>query len=424
MKRSDFWLKLPDELKEALAIVSEVFPFRTNEYVVNNLIDWSKVPDDPMYQLTFVQAGMLSPDSYSSIRDLMMRGATAQDLARVVTSIRMSLNPHPAGQLTHNVPTLDERALPGVQHKYEQTVLFFPAQGQTCHAYCTYCFRWAQFVDLPGLHFEAREAQDLVTYLLRHREVTDVLFTGGDPLIMSAEVLRRYVEPLLRGDLAHVQTIRLGTKALAYWPQRFVTDPDADDLLRLFEEIVTSGRHLTVMAHYSHPVELEPEIARRAVSRVRSSGAEIRIQAPLVRHVNDNPDAWSQLWQKSVHLGMIPYYMFIERDTGPRNYFEVPLIEAHEIFRSAYSRVSGLARTVRGPCMSAFSGKVRLLGVATLHGERCFVLDFLQARDPEWTRIPFFAKFDEKATWFDQLMPLPGAEKFFTASERNLMVVV
>ena len=220
--------QLDPELREHIEVVSTVFPFRTNAYIVDHLIDWEKVPDDPIYQLTFPQRGMLSDDDYETIAGLIRRGAKAE-LQAAADAIRLRHNPHPAGQLTHNVPKLDGRPLPGLQHKYAETVLFFPSRGQTCHAYCSYCFRWAQFVGIQDLKFAAKEADDLVRYLTAHHEVTDVLFTGGDPMIMKTEALRTYVEPLLSPELSHVQSIRIGTKALAYWPQRFVTDDDADD---------------------------------------------------------------------------------------------------------------------------------------------------------------------------------------------------
>ena len=82
----------------------------------------------------------------------------------------------------------------------------------------------------------------MTTYLRAHPEVTSVLITGGDPMIMGSGVLRRYVEPLLDAGLDHLESIRIGTKSLAYWPQRFVTDPDADDTLRLFEEVAAAAR--------------------------------------------------------------------------------------------------------------------------------------------------------------------------------------
>ncbi len=118
-------------------------------------------------------------------------------------------------------------------------------------------------------------------------------------------------------------------------------------------------------------------------------------------------------------LGAIPYYMFVERDTGPKGYFEVPLEGAWEIFRSAYQRVSGLARTVRGPSMSAFPGKVAMLGVTDVRGEKVFNLEFLQARNPDWVRRPFFARYDPEASWLDQLRPAFGERKFFFEREHD-----
>jgi hypothetical protein len=109
--------------------------------------------------------------------------------------------------------------------------------------------------------------------------------------------------------------------------------------------------------------------------------------------------------------------MFVERDTGPREYFQLPLARAHEIFQQAYQMVSGLARTVRGPSMSAFPGKVVIDGVANIAGEKVFALQFLQARNPDWVRKPFYAKYDPHATWLDHLKPAFGQERFFFETE-------
>jgi KamA family protein len=344
---------------------------------------------------------------------LVRRGASAGEIRAAARQIQYTMNPHPAGQMALNVPQLNGEPVPGLQHKYRETVLFFPAAGQTCHAYCTYCFRWPQFVGIDELKFSGREAATLAAYVREHDEVRSVLLTGGDPMVMKAKNLRRYIEPLLDPSLEHVTTIRIGTKSPAYWPYRFVTDPDADDVLQLFEQIRESGRHIAVMAHYSHPRELEKGIAQEAVRRIRSAGATVRCQAPLVRHVNDSAELWAALWKQQVRLGAIPYYMFVERDTGPKNYFEVPLARAWEIFREAYSQVSGLGRTVRGPSMSATPGKVLVAGVTTVHEEAVFVLRFLQARDPDWVGRPFFAKFDSQASWLDDLRPAFGEQEFF-----------
>ncbi len=401
---------LSTEQRNAIQAVSRVLPFRVNNYVVDNLIDWDDIPGDPIFQMTFPQEGMLSPEDFKIVSGLLRNGAANERIEQVVEKIRLNLNPHPAGQMELNVPSIDGYAQEGMQHKYRETVLFFPSEGQTCHAYCTYCFRWAQFVGMDELKFANKEADSLVRYVRSHPEVRDVLITGGDPMIMKTGVLETYIRPLL--DIESLHTIRIGTKAPAWWPHRFVTNDDADALLRLFEDVVNSGKHLALMAHYSHPRELSTRVSDVAVRRIQETGATIRSQAPLIRQVNDVPGAWASMWQKQVDMGIIPYYMFVERDTGPRQYFDVPLHRALEIFTRAIGQVSGLGRTVRGPSMSCTPGKVLVDGVTEINGERVFALKFLQGRDPNWTNKLFFAKYDEDASWIDDLEPA-FTDRFF-----------
>lgn len=248
--------------------------------------------------------------------------------------------------------------------------------------------------------------------------VTDVLFTGGDPMVMDSATLRHYMGALFGPDSPpHLQTIRIGTKSLAWWPYRYVTEPDAKDTLRLFSEIVRSGKHLTIQAHFSHPREVEHPVAQEAIRLIRMTGAQIRSQAPLIRNVNDDPGTWESMWKLQARLGIVPYYMFVERDTGARDYFSVPLAQASQVFNAAYSRLPGTARTVRGPSMSASPGKVCVLGRALVNEQECFVLKFLQGRNPKWTERVFFAKFDPEALWFDDLKPAFGETEFFFSRE-------
>ena len=269
------------------------------------------------------------------------------------------------------------------------------------------------------MKFDARETTQLVEYLKAHKDVTDVLITGGDPMIMNTRSMEEIIAPLLGPGLEHIQNIRVGTKSVSYWPQRFVSDRDADDLLRLFERVVASGKNMAIMGHYNHAVELRQDVAQQAVKRIVGTGATLRMQGPLIRHINEDPASWAELWRTGVRLGAIPYYMFVERDTGPREYFQLPLARAHEVFQQAYQMVSGLARTVRGPSMSAFPGKVVIDGVAQIGGEKVFALQFLQARNADWVRKPFYAKYDPTATWFDQLRPAFGREKFFFQEDED-----
>ena len=412
---------LSPEQRFEIEVVASVLPFRTNRYVAEQLIDWSRVPDDPIFRLIFPQREMLDPEDYAAMAGLLRKRSSRAEIAALANSIRAKLNPHPADQVQLNTVKLDGRTLEGVQHKYDETVLFFPARGQVCHSYCTFCFRWAQFIGDRSLKFASSRPDLLAQYLREQPRVSDLLITGGDPMVMQAHHLESYIEPLITPELEQIQTIRIGTKSLTFWPQRYVSDSDASELLRVFERWVRAGKHVAIMAHYNHWRELETPIAREAIRRIRGTGAVIRSQGPLLRHINDDGEVWGRLWQEQVRLGIVPYYMFVERDTGAREYFEVPLARGWEIYRHAIKQVSGLGRTARGPSMSTSPGKIEIQGVSEIGGEKVFVLRFIQGRKKDWVQRPFFARYDERATWLDQLEPALGASEFFFEPEFRRM---
>lgn len=193
-----------------------VFPFKASPYFVDELIDWKaeNVRDDPFYKLVFPTLDMLIPEHREKLREAHALGDPA-NLIKVVADIREDLNPHPAGQKELNAPKND--ALTGVQHKYSETTLVFPAAAQTCHAYCTYCFRWAQFIGDDELRFAQKEANSLFDYLAEHKEVSDILMTGGDPMIMRTKSLAEYLEPLCHPNfLPHIKNLRIGTRSLSF----------------------------------------------------------------------------------------------------------------------------------------------------------------------------------------------------------------
>ena len=408
---------ISEEKQFEMEVVGNVLPFKANNYVVEQLIDWDNIPTDPMYVLTFPQRGMLKPEHYSKMENTLKNTSDKKEIANVANEIRLQLNPHPAGQMELNVPTLkDGTKLYGMQHKYKETCLFFPSQSQTCHAYCSFCFRWPQFVGMDEMKFAMQEGEQLVQYVSEHPEITDVLFTGGDPMIMKAKMFSKYVDALIESKLPNLKTIRIGTKALSYWPYKFLTDSDSQEMLEVFQKITDSGLHLAFMAHFNHLNELSTDAVKSAIKEVRKTGAQIRTQSPLLAHINDDAEMWAKMWTKQVQLGCIPYYMFVVRDTGAQHYFGVPLVKAYEIFGQAYSLVSGLGRTVRGPSMSATPGKVQVVGTTEINGEKLLVLRFLQGRNPNWVKEPFFAKYDENAIWLDDLKPAFG-DKFFFEDE-------
>jgi len=152
---------LSEETRFEMEVVGNVLPFKANNYVVEQLIDWNNIPNDPIYVLTFPQKGMLKPEHYEKMATLLKNNPDKKEITSIANEIRLQLNPHPAGQMELNVPSLkDGTKLYGMQHKYRETCLFFPSQSQTCHAYCTFCFRWPQFVGIDEMKFAMREGEE------------------------------------------------------------------------------------------------------------------------------------------------------------------------------------------------------------------------------------------------------------------------
>ena len=402
---------------DAREIVAQVFPFKINQHIINR-INWDAYQDDPIFQLTFPQKEMLHKEEIDAILASKAAGADRDTIANKISDIRAQKNPAPANQ-SANRPFIDDDNEPefidGLQHKYKKIVLMFHKNAQTCHAYCTYCFRFNQFVGKDK--FLEEDHVRLHKYLKAHPEVSDVLMTGGDPATMKTDVWKKVLLPLLSPEYDHIQTIRMGTKALTYHPYRFLTEPDADELIALFRKMRDHGKHVSIMAHFSHYQEMGP-VTLEAVRRLREeAGATIRTQSPVMKHINDSSYTWSKMWDLQVRHGMIPYYMFVARDTGARHYFEIPLAQALDIYQGARKQVSGLGHTARGPSMSSGPGKICVMGKERIAGEDVFVLKFLQGRNEDWCDRVFFAKYDEKAAWIDQLQPAFGEKKFFFEEE-------
>ena len=394
-------------------VVGRVLPFKTNNYVVDELIDWDNYENDPLFTINFPQKKLIDRENFDLISGLLKSGADNAVINQAVEGVRLGLNPHPAGQLECNIPEMDGSKVGGFQHKYDETMLVFPAQGQTCHAYCTFCFRWPQFTGMSDYKMALKQAEVAAEYLKRHPEITDVLFSGGDPMVMSAGRLEIYIDALLNSGYSNLKTIRIGTKSLSFWPYRYLTDKDSEKILELFRKVTDSGIHLSIMAHMNHYREMSTAAFREAVKRIRQTGAVIRSQSPVLNHVNSSSAIWEKMWVDQVNIGIIPYYMFVPRNTGSHRFFSIPLVKAYDIYRKAFSHVSGLARTVRGPSMSALHGKIKIDGIPEINGKKYIAMSFIQGRSSDWVKKPFFSEYNEKACWINELKPAFGNKIFF-----------
>jgi lysine 2,3-aminomutase len=266
--RAELIPQLDAEERDVARQVADKFVFRSNEYY-QSLIDWDD-PNDP-------------------IRRIIMPNETELE---------------EWGQLDAS----DEASytkVPGLEHKYSDTALLLV--NDVCGGYCRFCFRKRLFMDENDE--VVRDVSAGLDYIRQHPEISNVLLTGGDPLILSTAKLR----PVLRElrAIEHVQIIRIGSKMPAFNPFRITEDPT---LLEMFREFSTPEKRVYLMAHFNHPRELTPE-AVRAMGMLQKAGVITVNQSPLLRGINDDADTLAAMFDKLSFIGVPPYYMFCGRPT-------------------------------------------------------------------------------------------------------------
>jgi L-lysine 2,3-aminomutase len=173
------------------------------------------------------------------------------------------------------------------------------------------------------------------------------------------------------------------------------------------------------MSHISHARELRTEVVRQALQRIRSTGAVIRSQCPIIKGLNDSKEAWIELLRREIYLGIVPYYMFIESSETLNQAFKIPLASALRIHQDAQFALSGLAKTLSGPVISNGPYKILIDGTAEITGEKVFVLKFLQSTDTDQKGSIFFAKYDETATDLEQLQAPGGGDNIVESFSRR-----
>ncbi len=357
VRRLDKVSNIPPDLLERLEPVTREYVFRANDYYLS-LIDWDD-PDDPIRQL------------------IIPREEELRDWGKLDASNEQSVT------VAH-----------GVQHKYIDTVLLLC--NEVCGAYCRYCFRKRLFMD--DNDEVTNDVSAGLAYIADHPEVTNVLLTGGDPLLMST---RRLVEifDALRG-IEHVRIIRIGSKMPAFDPWRVQRD---EELQAAFRKYSTPEQRIYLMAHFDHPRELTPEAVEGIDTCIRN-GVICVNQCPMIRGINDDPYTLAEMYERLSFIGCPPYYLFQGRPTAGNEPYEVPMVEGWQIFQKALSLGSGLARRARF-VMSHESGKVEILGV----DEENIYLRYHQAKDPDDLGRFFVRRRDDKAYWLDQLEPVDAA---------------
>lgn len=304
--------------------------------------------------------------------------------------VRQVVVPHPKeleewGRLD---PSDEEQytIMPGLEHKYNTTALLLVSKK--CAGICRYCFRKRVFLGSQQHCIEDLPAA--MNYISAHKEITNVLLTGGDPLTLPTERLEEIISAIRK--IEHVHIIRIGTRMPVYNPYRITEDAK---LLRMLEKYTTARKKIYVMTHFIHSRELT-DIAVQACHLIQKTGVRMTNQLPLIKGINDNSEVLSELLAKLSFCGVIPYYIFQCRPASGNKAYTVPIENGYDIIECAKSKVSGLAKRARF-VMSHSTGKIEIVGKTDT---QVFMKYHRAANDADSGKFMIF-KSNPQACWFD-----------------------
>ena len=276
--------------------------------------------------------------------------------------------------------------LPGLQHKYKQTALVLCTNN--CFMYCRHCFRKRM------VGYTEKEILDTlneaVEYIKAHKEINNVLITGGDAFTMNNNMIEGYLKELTKMD--HLDFIRFGTRSLVVKPDRIYKDKELLMILKKYRKL----KEIIIVTHFNHVKEITEE-SRKAINALKEQGLIVRNQAVLLKGVNDSGDAIASLFNGLVNAGVEPYYLFQCRPVKGGVHFQVPLAEGIDLVNEAREKLNGISKAFRF-IMSHKRGKIEIIGKKANE----MIFKFHQNKFEEDANKIFTKEIDATAVWLDE----------------------
>lgn len=278
--------------------------------------------------------------------------------------------------------------MPGLQHKYNETVLLIATNR--CPTYCRHCFR-KRMVGMSDNEVVKR-LHEALDYIRGTEKVTNVLVSGGDPFILPNNVINDFLENLCKID--HLKFIRFGTRVPVTFPDRILLDKNLIEILTDYDR----KKKIQITTHFNHPREITDK-SSEAIQMLLRVGIPVHNQTVLLRGVNDHADIMTELMNGLTSIGITPFYVFQCRPTmRVKTAFQVPLYIGCKIIEETRKHLDGYAKRFRY-VMSHVTGKIEILGIF----DHSFLFKYHQAKSiGDHGRI-FKKGADLKAGWLDDL---------------------
>lgn len=345
-------LKLSKIERQKIEAVIKSYPLKISSHYAS-LINWNN-PEDPLLKIVLPSTKELEPTGF------------------VDTS----------GEFTNT-------KINGLQHKYSQTALVL--MTNQCFGHCRYCFR-KRIKGLKNTETACNYSK-IIAYIQKHKEINNVLLSGGDPFTLPTEELVKIVKAFCQ--IPHIRNIRIGTRVLAYCPERIIND---EKLKIEFTKIDSFSKRIYIITHFNHPREISKETLI-AVNILQSAGLILLDQSILLKGVNDNAVTLAELFNKLSEIGVRPYYLFQCRPVKNEVHFQVEIEKGIKISDESKKYCSGLAKTFRYICAHK-SGKIEIVGKY----KNKTLFKYHQAKNIKDIGKIVAVNANSKAKWFDDYL--------------------
>ncbi|MBI2047234.1 KamA family radical SAM protein [Candidatus Pacearchaeota archaeon] len=275
----------------------------------------------------------------------------AQDIKKVIEKYPMNINPYYLSLIKKQDDAIWKQCIPdireveddfgfddplheeedspvyGLTHRYPDRVLLLVSNK--CAMYCRFCTRKRKV----GVCYKSMSKEDIqkgIEYIKQHKEVRDVILSGGDPLLLKDDELEFILKSIR--EIKHIEIIRIGTRVPCTLPQRIT--PELCAMLKKYHP-------LYINTHFNHPDEIRAE-SKRACTLLADAGIPLGNQSVLLRGINDNPAVMKKLMQKLLTIRVKPYYVYQADLTKGTNHFRTKVSEGIDIIRSLRGYTSGM----------------------------------------------------------------------------------
>jgi len=216
----------------------------------------------------------------------------------------------------------------GLTHRYPDRVLLLVSNQ--CAMYCRFCTRKRNVGD-PFKRITKDQIMRGINYIKEHKEVRDVVLSGGDPLLLKDSTIEWILKELRR--IKHLEIIRIGTRVPCTLPQRIT--PELCEMLKKYHP-------LYINTHFNHPREIT-QAAKKACEMLANSGIPLGCQTVLLKGVNDSPEVMKELMHKLLQMRVKPYYIYQCDLTRGVNHFRTKVDAGLEVICALRGHTSGLA---------------------------------------------------------------------------------